>query len=59
MAKTGSVSGAIVSYLSRGDDPPYPPVLACGQRRMLLARGRRRGRGGRLVTSDGRRGPTE
>ncbi len=30
MAKTVIVSAAILSLISRGDDPPYPPVSAGG-----------------------------
>jgi SAM-dependent methyltransferase len=33
IAKTATVSGPVSQRIARGDDPPYPPVRACGPRK--------------------------
>ena len=37
MAKNAIVSGAQLSVVSRGDDPPYPSLSAFGGRGRVLA----------------------
>src|SRR5262249_605263 len=40
IAKTAIVSGPVSQRISRGDDPPSPPMRACGPRSSLVGRGR-------------------
>jgi hypothetical protein len=37
MAKTAIISGAHLSHVSRGDDPPYPPVSAGADKNSVVA----------------------